>query len=162
MRHIQSQSSLPAAGKEKLLLSPLAKKLRLQPDHRVAIINAPEGYIDRLAPAPTRISTDLQPPDHFDAVQLFVNGVEELRDLGPSAIRAVKPDGILWVTYPNGGKTRGVTDLPASPWWIKQDVLGEITSEFGYKPIALVKIDDNWTALRFTRLAAPASLDGSA
>ncbi|HXC80044.1 MAG TPA: hypothetical protein VNU19_23695 [Candidatus Acidoferrum sp.] len=162
MRHLQSQSSLPAAGKEKLLLSPLAKKLRLQPDHHVAIINAPEGYIDGLAPAPTRISTDLQPPELFDAVQLFVNGEEELRDLGPSAIRAVKPDGILWVTYPNGERTRGVTDLPASPEWIKQDVLGEITSEFGYKPVALVKIDDHWTALRFTRLAAPASLDGSA
>jgi len=66
------------------------------------------------------------------------------------------------VTYPKGGKTRGVTELPASAWWIKRDVLGGITSEIGYKPVALLKIDDNWTALRFTRLATPASLDGSA
>ncbi|HVC75843.1 MAG TPA: hypothetical protein VND96_04930 [Candidatus Micrarchaeaceae archaeon] len=72
---------LPAVGKEKRPLSPLAKKLRLQPDYRVAIINPPDGYIDRLAPAPTGIGTDLQPLDLFAAVQLFVNGVEELRDL---------------------------------------------------------------------------------
>jgi hypothetical protein len=162
VRHLQSQSSLSAVGKEGLRLSPLASKLRLQPDHRVAILNAPVGYLDRLAPAPAGIRTDTQSPDLFDAVQLFVNGVEELRRLGPAAIRAVKPDGILWVTYPKGGMARGVTDLPASPSWIKRDVLGEITSEFGYKPVALVKIDDNWTALRFTRLAAPGSLDGSA
>lgn len=162
LRHLQSQSSLPAAGKNGLLLSPLARKLRLEPDHRVAILNAPEGYINRLAPGPTEISTDLQPTDSFDAVQLFVNGVEDLRSMGAAAIRAVKPDGILWVTYPKGNKTRGVTDLSASPWWIKRDVLGEITSEVGYKAVALVKIDDDWTALRFIRLAAPASLDGSA
>ena len=162
VRHLQSQSSLPAGGTPRLVMSPLAKKLRLQPDHRVAILNAPAGYLDRLAPAPAGISTRLGPPDLFDAVQLFVGGVEELRELGPAAIRSVKPDGILWVTYPKGGTTRGVTDLPASPWWTKRDVLGEITSEFGYKPVALVKIDESWTALRFTRLAAPGSLDGSA
>jgi hypothetical protein len=162
VRHIQSQGSLPALGKDKTLLSPLARKLRLNPTQRVAILNAPAGYIESLSPGPTDISTDLQPPDLFDAVQLFVNGVEELRELGPPAIRAVRDGGILWVTYPKGGTTQGVTDLPASALWIKRDVLGEITSEVGYKPVALVKIDDNWTALRFTRLAAPASPDGSA
>jgi hypothetical protein len=158
VRHLQSQGSLPALGKDKPLLSALAKKLRLERHQRVAILNAPPGYLDRLAPGPTDISTELQPAEVFDAVQLFVSGEEELRTLGPAAIRAVRQDGLLWVTYPKGG----VTDLPASPWWIKRDVLGEITSEVGYKPVALVKIDDNWTALRFTRLAAPASLDGSA
>ena len=79
---MQSQSSLPAVGKEKRPLSPLAKELRLRPDYRVAIINAPDGYIDSLAPAPTGISTDLQPLDLFDAVQPFVNGIEALRDFG--------------------------------------------------------------------------------
>jgi hypothetical protein len=157
VRHIQSKGSLQAIGRDKPLLSTLARKLRLEPNHRVAILNAPDGYIDSLTPGPTDISTDLRPDDVFDAVQLFVSGVEELRRLGPAAIRAVRRDGLLWVTYPKGGK-----DLPASPWWIKRDVLGEITSEAGYKPVALLKIDDTWTALRFTRLAAPASLDGSA
>ena len=162
MRHLQSQGSLPAQGKAKPPLSSLARKLRLEPNHRIAILNAPAGYLESLAPGPTDISTEVQPNVVFDAVQLFVNGVEELRSLGSAAIRAVRPDGLLWVTYPKGGRTRGVTDLPATPWWVKRDVLGDITSEVGYKPVAFVKIDDNWTALRFTRLAAPASLEGSA
>jgi hypothetical protein len=80
-----------------------------------------------------------------------VKDADELRRLGPAAIRAVKPEGLLWITYPKGGVTRGATDLPATPWWIKRDVLAEITSVTGYKPVAFVSIDDNWTALRFKR-----------
>ncbi|TMC80693.1 MAG: hypothetical protein E6J08_09460 [Chloroflexi bacterium] len=49
-------------------------------------------------------------------------------------------------------QTRGATDLPATPWWVQRDVLGEITSETGYKPVAFVAIDSVWTALRFKRL----------
>ncbi len=153
VRHLQSQRSLPAFGKGGPVLSPLARKLRLEPGHHVAILNAPPGYLESLAPAPADVRTELQPSDALDAVQLFVSGVEELQALGPAAIRAVRPDGLLWITYPNGGKTRGVTELPATPWWVKRDVLGEITAETGYKPVAFVKIDGDWTALRFKRVA---------
>jgi hypothetical protein len=151
MRHLQSQRSLPALGR-KQLLSPLARKLRLEPNHRVAILNAPDGYLESLAPGPADLHTELEGPGAFDAVQLFVDGVEQLRDLGPAAIKAVKHDGLLWISYPKGGKTGGVTDLPATPWWMKRDVLGEITTVTGYTPVAFVKIDDNWTALRFKRV----------
>jgi hypothetical protein len=149
MRHLQSQRSLPALGKNRPVLSPLARKLRLEPAHRVAILNAPAGYVDRLKPAPEGLRTELEAPELFDCVQLFVSGVEELRVLGPAAIQAVKPGGLLWITY---GKSAGASDLPATSEWMKRDVLGEITSVTGYKPVALVKIDETWTALRFNRI----------
>jgi hypothetical protein len=105
----------------------------------------------RLSPGPSDIDSEVQPSQIYDVVQLFVNSVEELRRLGPQAIRAVKPAGLLWITYPKGGQTLGATDLPATPWWTKRDVLGEITSVTGYKPVAFVAIDDIYTALRFKR-----------
>jgi hypothetical protein len=154
MRHLQSQRSLPAFGPDELpTLSPLAKKLRLQPNHRVVILNAPPGYLAELQPGPPDLHVALDASQVYDAVQLFVSSVEELRNAGPPAIRAVVPDGLLWIAYPKGGggKTRGTTDLPATPWWTKRDVLGEVTGETGYKPVAFVKIDDSWTALRFKR-----------
>jgi hypothetical protein len=151
VRHLQSQRSLPVFGTQPAL-SPLARKLRLEPAFRVAILNAPAGYLDMLSPAPADLRSEIQPDEVFDGVQLFVNGVEELQSLGPAAIRAVKANGILWITHPKGGKTPGVTDLPATPWWVKRDVLGEITGETGYKPVAFVKIDESWTALRFKRV----------
>ena len=149
MRHLESQRSLLALGKDSPGLSPLAKKLRLAPEHHVAILNAPPGYLAQLAPAPADLYTELEPAAVYDVVQLFVNNAEELRILGPAAIRAVRADGLLWIAYPKGGATMGATDLPATPWWTKRDVLGEITGETGYKPVAFVKIDDVWTALRF-------------
>lgn len=151
MGHLDSQRSLPTIGDEKLGFSSTAKKLRLTAGQKVAVLNAPPGYLARLSPGPADIGSEVQPSQTYDVVQLFVNNVEELRRLGPPAIGAVKPSGLLWITYPKGGQTRAVTDLPATPWWTKRDVLGEITSVTGYKPVAFVAIDDNYTALRFKR-----------
>jgi hypothetical protein len=152
MGHLDSQRSLPAIRPDKGGFSPLAKKLRLAPEHTVAVLNAPEGYLARLYPGPAGIQTDLQPGKAYDAVLLFVKDVDELRRLGPHAIHAAKPNGLLWITYPKGGNTVGATDLPATPWWVQRDVLGEITSETGYKPVAFIAVDETWTALRFKRV----------
>ncbi len=134
----------------------MAKKLRLAPEHHVAVLNAPEGYLSRLTPGPADIKTELAPDDTYDAVLLFVKDVDELRRLGPAAIHATKPSGLLWITYPKSGaghaQSHGATDLPATPLWVRSDVLGEITSLTGYKAVAFVAIDDNWTALRFKRV----------
>jgi len=152
MGHLDSQRSLPTIADDKTGFSSTAKKLRLAPGHRVAILNSPAGYLAQLHPGPADVGTELETSQVYDAVQLFVNNTEELRRLGPAAIRAVKPDGLLWITYPKGGLARGATDLPATPWWTKRDVLGEITSVTGYKPVAFVAIDGNYTALRFKRV----------
>jgi hypothetical protein len=151
MANLDSQRSLPKPADDKSGFSLIAKKLRLAPGQRVAVLNPPAGYLAQLSTGPAAISTHVQSTKAYDVVQLFVNTVDELRRLGPEAIRAVKPAGMLWITYPKGGKTRGVTDLPATPWWTKRDVLGEVTSVTGYKPIAFVAIDDKYTALRFKR-----------
>ncbi|HEY0831501.1 MAG TPA: hypothetical protein VGE99_10195 [Candidatus Dormibacteraeota bacterium] len=152
MGHLDSQRSLPVIGADKTGFSPMAKKLRLAQQHSVAVLNAPDGYVALLNPGPPDIKTELQPNRAYDADLLFVKDTDELRRLGPAAIRAAKPNGLLWITYPKGGKTLGATDLPATPWWVQRDVLGEITSETGYKPVAFVAVDSVWTALRFKRI----------
>ena len=151
MGHLDSQRSLPTMRPNETGLSALAKKLRLLANHDVALLNAPAGTSEQLRPGPRTIVTQLPPNETFDAVLLFVNNAEELRRLGPGAIRASMPGGLLWISYPKGGPARGATDLPATPWWVQRDVLGEITSVTGYKPVSFVAIDENWTALRFKR-----------
>jgi|SRR5712664_247523 len=149
MGHLDTQRSLPVMGSDKAGLSPMAKKLRLAANHSVAVLNAPDGFLEQLRPGPSDIKTELQPNQAYDAVLLFVKDTDELRRLGPDAIRCAKPSGLLWITYPKGGQTKGVTDLPATPWWVQRDVLGEVTSVTGYKAVAFVAVDDFWTALRF-------------
>jgi hypothetical protein len=161
MGHLDSQRSLPAMGPDKLGLSPMAKKLRFAADHHVAVLNAPDGYVAQLQPGPAEINTNLRSNEAYDGVLLFVKDVDELRRLGPAAIQAAKPAGLLWITYPKGAagrvqgapdQSRGSTDLPATPMWVQRDVLGEITSQTGYKAVAFVAIDESWTALRFKRV----------
>jgi hypothetical protein len=149
LRHLETRSLL-AMGQDSPGLSALAKKLRLAPEHRVAVLNAPPGYLEKLRPA-ADLFTALRESTLYDVVQLFVNDAEELRSLGAAAIKAVKRGGLLWIAYPKGGVSKGATDLPATPWWTKRDVLGEFTGETGYKPVAFVKIDETWTALRFKK-----------
>jgi hypothetical protein len=152
MGHLDSQRSLPAIKADQLGLSAMAKKLRLAREHHAAVLNAPDGFVAQLQPGPAGLDTELQPNSTYDAVVLFVKDVDELRRLGSPAIHAAKPNGLLWITYPKGGKTKGETDLPATPWWVQRDVLGEITSETGYRAVSFVALDDHWTALRFKRV----------
>lgn len=152
MGHLDSQRSLPVLGSDKSGLSPLAKKLRLVAEHSVAVLNAPDGYVGLLQPGPRDVTTALQQAQTFDCVLLFVKNIDELRRLGAGAIAAVRSNGLLWIAYPKGGKTAKDTDLPATPWWVQRDVLGEITSQTGFKPVAFVAVDDTWTALRFKRI----------
>jgi hypothetical protein len=52
MRHLDSQGSLPPIGGDKSGFSSTAKKLRLATGHRVAVLNAPAGYLSLLRPGP--------------------------------------------------------------------------------------------------------------
>jgi len=151
MGHLDSQRSLPVLGADRTGFSPLCKKLRLVAGQSVAVLNAPEGYLLLFTPGPSGIKTQLDSDAHYDAVVLFVKDVDELRRLGSAAVRAAKPSGLLWIAYPKGGRTKGVTDLPATPWWVQNDVLGDVTAEKGYKPVSFVAVDEDWTALRFKK-----------
>jgi hypothetical protein len=152
MGHLDSQRSLPTLGADKTGFSPLAKKLRLAAGQSVLVLNAREGQLAMLEPGPAGLTTHAEPGNLYDAVVLFVKDVEELRALGPLAVRATRTNGLLWIAYPKGGATNGATDLPATPWWVQRDVLGEITAEKGYRPVAFVAVDETWTALRFKKV----------
>jgi len=121
--------------------SPLARKLRIKPGHRLAVVNAPEGYRERLEPLPdgARIVDALEPG--LDFVQLYARGSDELAQLGPAAFAAVKPDGLLWVCYPKGGARAG-TDLTRDALWAKM-------GELDLTGVSLVAVDDVWSAMRF-------------
>ena len=64
----------------------------------------------------------------------------ELARIIPAVLRALKPDGLLWVSYPKGAKEN--TDL-------SRDVLRDSMKEFKVNAVSLVSVDDTWSALRF-------------
>ncbi|HSJ53033.1 MAG TPA: hypothetical protein VLC52_04730 [Anaerolineae bacterium] len=121
--------------------SALATKLRLQPGHRVLLLNAPEGYLDRLRPLPEGVELADTAGGKFDFVHLFARNSTDLAWMARQAVEAIEYDGVLWVSYPK--KSAGVeSDL-------NRDIRWEILEEAGLRPVTQVSIDDVWSALRF-------------
>jgi hypothetical protein len=128
--------------------SPVARKLLIKPNARVAVVNAPEGYAAALEPLPD--GARLQPgTGEADVVQVFVRDSDELERIGRPAARAVRPGGLLWVCYPKGGRKAG-TDL-------SRDVLWELMGRDGLTGVTLVAIDGTWSAMRFRPAAEVAT-----
>ena len=83
----------------------LAKKLKLKPGARAAVVGAPEGYLERLGqPAGTTVATVLDGP--LDWIQVFVADSAELAAVVPGITKAVAPDGLVWISYPKGSSKR--------------------------------------------------------
>lgn len=121
--------------------SNLAKKLQIKSAHRVLLVNAPVNYPDLLDPLPVEVQICTSAEGTFDLVQLFVMNSQELqRDLLWLQDH-LRPDTILWITYPK--KSSGIpSDLEMMQSW-------EETSKYGLSGVAASAINETWTALRF-------------
>jgi hypothetical protein len=121
--------------------SPLAAKLQIPPGSRLLVVNAPEGYLDRLQPLPEGVELVEGEEGAVDAVHLFVRDSAELDRAAPATLRAVKPDGLVWISYPK--RASGVeTDLTRDVGW-------ETVKGAGLRPVRQVSVDNTWSALRF-------------
>ena len=115
--------------------STLARKMKLKPDAHAAVINAPEGYITVLE-STCEISQHLQ--GMFDWIQIFVRNKADVDSLVVKAAQALKPESILWVSFPKG-KSKIQTDLTRDKGW-------ESVNELGLKWVTLISVDDTWSA----------------
>ncbi len=120
-------------------MSPLARKLLIKPGNRVALVNAPAGYAERLLPLPDGAQlVDLQ--RGLDVVQVFAHDRADLQRAA-GAFRSIREGGLLWVCYPKGGKKAG-TDL-------NRDLLCQELGRTGLAGVTLVAVDETWSAMRF-------------
>jgi hypothetical protein len=121
--------------------SSLAKKLLIKSGHRMIILNPPTGYLDELGPLPEGVELAQEPTGSFDFVHLFAGNSEELGRYALTAISAVKPEGLLWISYPKRS-SEVETDLTRDAGW-------EGIYQVGLRAVAQVSINDVWSALRF-------------
>ena len=89
----------------------LIKKLGMKSGHRAAVLNAPDGYLERISP-PEGVEAATRLDGSFDFIQVFALDRAALdraaldraaldRDIG-AAHGALAPGGLLWVSYPKG------------------------------------------------------------
>ena len=82
--------------------SSLAKKMKLKSGQRAAVVNAPDGYLKALSPLPAGVEVAEKLQGKFDWVQVLVKTKAELDKLIPKVVRALKPDSLLWISFPKG------------------------------------------------------------
>ena len=93
----------------------LAKKVRLQGGQQAAVLNAPEGYVRGLV-APVDVTVVTRAQGACDFVQLFAASRSELETLDPRVLKILKPDGLLWLTYPKAS-SHLAADLSRDRGW---------------------------------------------
>ncbi len=115
--------------------SALAKKMKLKPNLKAAVINAPENYVDTLK-HDTALSPTLN--GKFDWIQIFVRNKAELETLAPKAARALRPESMLWISFPKGS-SKIQTDLTRDKGW-------ESLLALDLKWLTLVSVNETWSA----------------
>ena len=121
--------------------TPLIKKLGIKPGFNIAFVNPPANFVAALdLPSETKVcSASSRRP--LDFVLLFVKSKHELSDrFSPSSAR-LKPDGMLWVSWPK--KASGVkTDL-------NDNVVRELGLAAGLVDVKVCAVDEIWSGLKF-------------
>lgn len=120
---------------------PLTERLQLKGQLRTLILNAPKGYRTLLGPLPPDITVNTKPSGRYDFVHLFVANQAELATLGPTALAAVKPMAIFWISYPKQGGGLE-SDITRDRGW-------DLVTDAGFETVAQIAVSDTWSALRF-------------
>jgi hypothetical protein len=114
--------------------TPLPKKLGVEDGSRVALVDAPDGFAERLGVEPVTRG-------ELDVVILFATRRGELTRAFSPLARRLTPAGGLWVAWPK--KAASVeTDLDFS-------AVQEVGLRAGLVDNKSASIDDDWQAVRF-------------
>lgn len=119
----------------------LAKRLLIKPGHTVRTYNAPANYADLLGELPENVQVADSGSGPFDVVHLFAQDSAVLNRDAPEAIKAIKPGGLLWMSYPKRS-SKVETDLTRDKGWA-------VVEAAGWRGIAQVSVDEVWSATRF-------------
>lgn len=124
------------------------KKLRLQTNMSLLVMNAPITYLPVLEGQQFDTAPVEEKIRDYDFIQVFVTRLEQLDELLKVVKTAGKYDCILWFCYPKGS-SKIESD-------IKRDLFWPILEKIGMRPVAQVAIDADWSAVR----ARPAEVVG--
>src|SRR5215207_2000484 len=120
--------------------TPLAKKLGIKAGSQLLLIDAPNDYIALLEPLPEGVQFGAQLSETTDIVQIFVVRREELQQLLTSYRNKLKPNGVIWVSWPKKS-ARVPTD-------ITEDTIRDVALPLGFVDIKVCAVDQVWSGLK--------------
>jgi hypothetical protein len=124
--------------------SALSEKLQVKTGCRIAVLGAPPGYLDLLAPLPEGVRVADALSGQYDIVHAFFEKLDDLLAAVDSLKAALVDGGILWISYPKLTAKRG-SDL-------NRDLIWKALGERGLKAVSQIAVDDVWSAMRFKKV----------
>lgn len=128
-------------------MGPVFEKLNLKNHDPVVVLNAPPEFEPEVATlADRRVVRDVAAVGGFDFAVAFARSRDELDRLSADLSAKAEGDATLWIAYPKKSSKRYRADFDRDHGW---DVMGAA----GFEPVRQVAIDEDWSALRFRRVA---------
>ncbi len=118
----------------------VAQKLLIKENYKVLFINEPKNYKAILGELPINVTILTKPNTSADFIQFFVTSKKELEENLNDLKSYLSPKGLLWVTYPKG-TSKIKTD-------VNRDIIREYAKSINLEGVAMISIDDTWSALR--------------
>jgi hypothetical protein len=121
------------------LIASLASLLGIRPGMNVSVLNAPEGFLEKLLPLPE--GTHLVDTSRLglDCTVFFTQKKMELVEKLPALARGLSVTGGVWVCYPHA------LEGPQVP---TEDFVRLAALEMGLTDVKKVLLDPAWTGLR--------------
>ena len=120
---------------------PLAVKLGIKANQRIAVFNAPDHYQTLLAPLPAPLSWQTTLDQSLDLIHFFTTSAQELQACFPQLKAALVKNGSLWISWPKKA-AKVATDLDDSR-------VRAIGLEHGLVDVKVAAIDQVWSGLKF-------------
>jgi hypothetical protein len=117
--------------------TPLGKKLGLKPGMSLLVINAPTEYFDKVEIPKSEFLFVNKQDQKADFIHVFATDSDELANQLEKAIPSLKPEGMLWISWPKGVKTFNREDVRS---------IGLATRLVDIKVAAF---DEKWSGLKF-------------
>ena|ERR1700722_580620 len=126
-------------------MSALFKKLNLGSHAVIHVLNAPATFEPELASL-KGVTVKRSVSGAASFAMAFVITQAQLDAAGSQLAAACVGDAILWMVYPKGTSRKYRCEFNRDSGW---PVLGAA----GFEPVRMVAVDEDWSALRFRRVA---------
>jgi hypothetical protein len=126
----------------------LLKELNAHPDTVVELFAAPETFLvtARAWEIALDVISDFSVPLSGRFLIAFATTLEQVEVIARTVADLAWPDPVIWIAYPKGSSKRFRCEFNRDTGW-------RAMGTAGYEPVRQIAIDEDWSALRFRRVA---------
>ena len=137
-------------------MTPLFRKLNLKGQPEIVVLNAPESFEPELAALnQVTVLRDTGAASEITFALVFVTTLEAIASTVNTIAPKAQGDVTLWYAYPKSTSRKYKCAFNRDTGW-------EALGRAGFEPVRQVAVDEDWSALRFRRMAFIKTLSRSA